>query len=223
MNSDQKGINLKSKIASLYAYMANRLHIKKSPKLILTNDETNSKKLFGYTAYYDKDTKTVRVYLTNRHPSDIMRSFAHEIIHHWQNERGQLGGQETETQKHYTQNDPHMRKKEMEAYLLGNILFRDWQDEQRYGSPEKEPFLVALNENVAITDPTKLKTIIRQVMEKLVANNIIATYNRDLSSGQMKAPDFIEEFSHRIFSELQSQIQRINDKGNWENQPNMVS
>ena len=28
----------------------------------------------------------------------------------------------------YAQDDPHMRKMEMEAYLKGNLLFRDWED-----------------------------------------------------------------------------------------------
>ena len=28
----------------------------------------------------------------------------------------------------YAQDDKHMRKMEMEAYLKGNLLFRDWED-----------------------------------------------------------------------------------------------
>lgn len=220
MDKLQRGTNLKSRIGSLYTYMANRLKIRQAPKLTLTNDPTNANNPYGFTGYYDHKNKSVRVYMTDRHPSDILRSFAHEIIHHWQNERGQLGN---ETGEHYTQKDPHLRKKEMEAYLLGNIIFRDWQDEQRYGPPEKTPFLVSLNENIAVTNPMKLKDIIKWTIDHLIANNIIATYNRDLSSGQMKAEDFAEDFATRISSELQSQIQRINDKGNWENQPGMVS
>ena len=41
-------------------------------------------------------------------------------------ERGDLdGGSNSPT---YAQDDPHMRKMEMEAYLKGNLLFRDWED-----------------------------------------------------------------------------------------------
>jgi hypothetical protein len=207
-------LNLKSRVAGLYAYIAQCLKIKKTPKLTFTNNPTNAKNPYGFTGYYNNKDNSIRVF-----PTDILRSFAHEVIHHWQNERGQLGN---DTGEHYTQNDPHLRKKEMEAYLLGNILFRDWQDEQRYGPPEENPFLMTINENVVVTDPMKLKDIIKWTIDHLIANNIIATYNRDLSSGQMKAEDFAEEFATRISSELQSQIQRINDKGNWENQPQMV-
>ena len=28
----------------------------------------------------------------------------------------------------YAQDDQHLRKMEMEAYLKGNLLFRDWED-----------------------------------------------------------------------------------------------
>jgi hypothetical protein len=220
MDTLQKGSNLKSKLAGLYAYMANRLKIKQSPKLILTSDPTNASKPFGMTGYYNHQDRSVTVYITNRHPTDILRSFAHEIIHHWQNERGQLT---SETKPHYTQQDPQLRKKEMEAYLLGNILFRDWQDEQRYGPPETTPFLVSLNENMTVTNPTKLKDIIKRMVQELVANKIIANVNRNLSSGGMQAEDFIENFADKISSELTRQVDTINNKSNWENQGSMVS
>ena len=31
------------------------------------------------------------MYITDRHPKDILRSFAHEMIHHMQNMQGRLG------------------------------------------------------------------------------------------------------------------------------------
>jgi hypothetical protein len=142
MNDTQNSANLKSKLGSLYAYMSRRLHIKNTPKLKLTNDFENSKKSFGVTGYYEPASQLVNIFITERHPTDILRSFAHEIVHHWQNERGQL---KSVSSSQYTQKDLHMRKKEMEAYLLGNILFRDWQDEKRYGSPKKAPMLVSLD------------------------------------------------------------------------------
>ena len=62
-----------------------------------------------------------------RHPKDICRSFSHELVHHHQNERGdlKLGDASSPT---YAQDNKHMRKMEMEAYLKGNLLFRDWED-----------------------------------------------------------------------------------------------
>ena len=67
------------------------------------------------------------LFITDRHPKDICRSFAHELVHHHQNERGDLNMGDA-SQATYAQDDPHMRKMEMEAYLKGNMLFRDWED-----------------------------------------------------------------------------------------------
>jgi hypothetical protein len=216
----QKSSNLKNKLGSLYGYMARRLKIQQAPKLTLTNDPVNAKQPFGFTGHYDHENRAIKVYITDRHPTDILRSFAHEIIHDWQNERGQLSDHD---KKGYAQQDPQLRKKEMEAYLLGNIVFRDWQDEQRYGPPVQEPFLVSLDENIQITNPTKLKDVIKQMVQGLVADKIIDTYNRGLSSGGMQTPDFTDEFADKISAELGRQIDTINNKSNWENQGAMVS
>ena len=125
---------LKKRLAGLYSYMAKKLGIKGAPKIYLTHSSGNSKKPFGLTGYYNPDSKQIKVYTTNRHPTDILRSFAHELIHHWQHEKGTLElKNKNEGHEHYAQKDPNLRKREMEAYLLGNIMFRDWQDEQRYG------------------------------------------------------------------------------------------
>jgi len=135
---------LKRQLGSLYMYLAKHLGIRQPPaKIIFTKNQKNADNPFGLTAYYDHKEKTIRLYITDRHETDILRSFAHEVIHHWQNERGTLNppGKPEPVQKHYAQSDPNLRKREMEAYLFGNILFRDWQDENRYGAPATPPVL----------------------------------------------------------------------------------
>ena len=82
--------DLKVKFASLYAYLSRHLGITEPPKLVLTKNEENAKNPFGFTGYYDHETKTIRLYVTGRHDTDVLRSFAHEVIHHWQNLRGTL-------------------------------------------------------------------------------------------------------------------------------------
>ena len=72
-------------------------------------------------------SQRIVLFITNRHPKDICRSFAHELIHHVQNLRGDLDKGDMSSPK-YAQEDDHMRKMEMEAYLKGNMLFRDWED-----------------------------------------------------------------------------------------------
>ena len=95
---------------------------------VITTDEENSQKVFGRTAHYDPGEQTIVIFITNRHPKDILRSFCHELIHHVQNERGDLemGDASSPT---YAQDDEHMRKMEKEAYLEGNLLLRDHEDQ----------------------------------------------------------------------------------------------
>jgi hypothetical protein len=127
-------------MALLSSYIAWRLGIKQMPSLILKRNVENAKKDFGYTGDYERINKRIRIFITDRHPNDVLRTFAHELIHHWQNERGVLQpSNEGSENPSYAQNDDHLRKCEYEAYLFGNILFRDWQDANRHGSPATQP------------------------------------------------------------------------------------
>ena len=120
-------MELKEALVEIYKSLKERLGIEKDPKLILKNDIENSKNIFGRTAYYAPDSEVVVLYITGRHPKDICRSFAHELIHHHQNERGDLNLGDASS-PNYAQEDGHMRKMEMEAYLKGNMMFRDFED-----------------------------------------------------------------------------------------------
>lgn len=131
---------LVEQIKNLLKYMVESLKIKSPPsKLILKNCKENAEKEWGYTGNYNPNDKSITLFITDRHHVDILRTFAHEVIHHWQNENGNLivGGKkdvgpDTENPQ-YAQKDPHLRKMEKQAYLLGNMIFRDFEDMERYG------------------------------------------------------------------------------------------
>ena len=53
-----------------------------------------------------------------------MRSFAHEMVHHMQNIEGRLGNIDTTN----TNESDALLELEKEAYLEGNIVFRNWED-----------------------------------------------------------------------------------------------
>ena len=124
-------MKFKEAFNNLYQDAKEKYNIQKAPKLILRQDEDNAKKIFGRTAYYDSGKQEIVVFITNRHPKDILRAYCHELIHHVQNERGDLdkGNMSSPT---YAQDDDHMRKMEMEAYLKGNLLLRDFEDNFKY-------------------------------------------------------------------------------------------
>mgnify|MGYP001215583085 FL=1 len=120
-------MELKEALGEIYKVAREKFDIQQAPKLILKQDEENAEGIFGQTAYYNPTDMSIVLFITDRHPKDICRSFAHELVHHHQNERGDLEMGDA-TSPTYAQDDKHMRKMEMEAYLKGNMLFRDWED-----------------------------------------------------------------------------------------------
>ena len=120
-------MELKEALKEIYKVAKEQYSLENTPKLHLKQDEENAQGIFGKTAYYEPTEHSIVLYITNRHPKDICRSFSHELVHHHQNERGDLDMGDTSSPT-YAQDDPHMRKMEMEAYLKGNLLFRDWED-----------------------------------------------------------------------------------------------
>jgi len=120
-----------------YPYAQNRLGFDKPAQIEFLNDPQNAEDPLGKTAYYDPETMTVSVYIVDRHPKDILRSLSHELVHHTQNCRGEfVDGIAAEDG--YAQNNEHLREMEREAYEMGNLVFRDWEDEVKAQKPQKE-------------------------------------------------------------------------------------
>ena len=104
-----------------------QMGFKEPPKLFLKGSESNAADPLGKTAYYDPKNKSITVYITGRHPKDVMRSISHELVHHTQNCRGDFANV-GEMGEDYAQNNKHLREMEREAYEKGNLCFRDWSD-----------------------------------------------------------------------------------------------
>lgn len=118
-------------LAELFKHLQKELQLKTIPKIYLMSDQKNANKILGKTGYYDPHTRTVHIFITDRHPKDCLRTFSHECVHHWQHENEKLETSRTkkeESDPQYAQHNPWLRQMEKQAYLLGNILFRDWED-----------------------------------------------------------------------------------------------
>ena len=121
----QETPSLTKYMASLLEYMIDQgLKITPLPEIKTIRDEANAKDLFGRTAYYDPNNKEVVLYIEGRHDKDILRSFSHEMIHHMQNLEGRLGSIKTTN----TNESEDLAEIEKEAYLMGNMTFRNWED-----------------------------------------------------------------------------------------------
>ena len=114
-------------IDDLVSHIKGELGFKAEPAITLQDDPDNAGNTLGKTAFYSPADKVITIYVTSRHPKDIMRSIAHETVHHAQNERGEFDNI-SEMGEGYAQNDEHLRNMEKEAYLKGNMCFRDWED-----------------------------------------------------------------------------------------------
>lgn len=112
-------------MGSILEYMIDEgMKIEPLPSIKLKEDNVQAADFFGRTAYYDPSSKEIVLYTKGRHPKDVMRSFSHEMVHHMQNLEGKI--QDIHTQN--TNEDGNLSKLEEEAYLLGNMLFRNWED-----------------------------------------------------------------------------------------------
>ncbi len=118
---------LKPLISKFLPFAQERMGFDKPPRLFLKNDSKNAGNPLGKTAFYDPAQKSVTLYTTGRHPKDVMRSLSHELVHHTQNCRGDFDNT-GEMGEGYAQNDEHLREMEREAYEVGNMCFRDWED-----------------------------------------------------------------------------------------------
>jgi hypothetical protein len=133
-NSDFDITEIEDLIQDLFSFSRKRFGFKKPPVLNLVTDENNTSPL-GKTAHYDPNNMSITIYVDGRHPKDIMRSFSHELVHHRQNENGMFNNLQGDSGKGYAQSDPHLRKMEKEAYLKGNMCFRDWEDGYKSSNP----------------------------------------------------------------------------------------
>ena len=125
-----KSVTEKSEVPKYTKYMASVLEymidegmkVTPLPEIKINRDEANASNFFGKTAYYDPNVKEIVLFVEGRHPKDIVRSFVHEMIHHMQNLEGRLGNIGTTN----TNEDDDLLEIEKEAYLKGNITFRNF-------------------------------------------------------------------------------------------------
>lgn len=94
-------IDKQSIIQDFLRYAAQELGIESLPKIHLVYDNAFAKSNHSFGAYRP-DLGELHVYVSNRNLADILRTFAHELVHHRQLELGMemdgSTGSETENQ-----------------------------------------------------------------------------------------------------------------------------
>ena len=159
-NSNVDVSQLENIVARFYPYVKQKLNFNKDAKLNLVSDPENSKDPWGKTAYYNPNSMEITVFVDNRHPKDMLRSISHELVHHAQNCRGEFD-QAQALEPGYAQKDPHMRRMEGEAYLLGNgFLVRDFED------------YLKSQQNQNLTENKKMKGLTNEQLKSVLENTI---------------------------------------------------
>ena len=132
---DPVNFDFKPLIHSLTRSMENDgLQLKPYPKVkFIHTDYANADNFFGKTAYYDPSNKEIVLYTLGRHPKDILRSYAHELIHVHQDNEDRLHDVQTDD----INEDDYLEQLEREAYEEGNIAFRSWTNRI---TNQKDPF-----------------------------------------------------------------------------------
>ena len=158
-------------IGSLLEYMLDqKMAITPLPEVKLRRDISEASNFFGKTAYYNPANNEIVLFVEGRHPKDVVRSFSHEMIHHMQNLDGRLGNIGTSD----TNKDNNLLELEKEAYLMGNITFRNWEDQIK-------------NEN---------KDLVSEIISKPVDTNI-----KEIAQDYFGLKDFVSEVAKGIINE----------------------
>ncbi len=153
---------LKKYIKELYNYACEHLRkIDRKPKIFLKEDLENADDIFGKTGFYDPHSEQIFLYTAERHPKDVLRSLAHELVHHEQNCRGdteRLDLSKTASDPAYASHDEGLREMEREAFERGNMIFRDWCDGKKLErTKEKDKIVMSESKKVVVKD-TKEET-----------------------------------------------------------------
>jgi len=82
------GKGKKDRITEFVKFVKKELDLEKCPTIVLQNGKGNLKTTANYD--YTKENKVIRVNAKNRAMVDVMRSIAHEMVHHKQFEQGRL-------------------------------------------------------------------------------------------------------------------------------------
>ncbi len=78
----------KEKLGKFVKFVKDQLELKQVPKIVIQNGRKDLKTTANYN--YNLDDKVIKVNAKNRMLVDVMRSIAHEMVHHKQYEQGRL-------------------------------------------------------------------------------------------------------------------------------------
>ena len=191
-------------VTSLLPYAQKRLGFNKPPVINFLQDEENSSNPLGKTGYYEPTTKEINVFISNRHPKDILRSVAHELVHYNQDCNGRFSDSlfSKLQEAKYAQNNTELRNFEKEAYLHGNMIFRDWEDNYKNKS----------NKTITIIrNPNKMnENQLRNIISKMISE-IAEETKKDKKEEEQRATPKVKDSAKKYLKFKRSTIAEVED------------
>ena len=125
---------------SLYKFMKKKFNFDKTPRILFKENNENAEKVLGKTGYYHPEVCEISIFITGRHPKDVLRSLAHELIHHIQVFEGKMENHHAApaSDPNYILHDKHLKEMERDAFERGNIAFREWEAYTKMGKTLEE-------------------------------------------------------------------------------------
>ena len=196
-------------VQNFYSFAKKKLGFEPDAAVDFISDPENAKNPLGKTAYYNPSTYKITIYIDGRHLKDILRSISHELVHHAQNCRGDFDV-EYDAGEGYAQKDPHLRKMEKEAYLLGSgIHFRDWEDQYKLGEQVMKEWKKAEHFEI---DEKLLKEEKKPKKEKLKKKRVIVVKEK---KEKQKNEDLVllekKEAADELKESFNTRHQRLNE------------
>lgn len=171
----------KNLLSHFYGFAKEYLGLNKEAAINFVSDPINSSDILGKTAHYDPSNFSVTVYVDGRHPKDILRSISHELVHHRQNCQGKMN-EPRSTQPGYAQADEHLRGLEKEAYLVGNMCFRDWEDKYKANREVKTIYESTIRnfikERINMKSNDELRNIVKEAVTKVLNKRTLKEFDR---------------------------------------------
>jgi len=182
----------------LINFMKKELKFDRDPKINFENSETNAHNVLGKTGYYDPNNEEITVFITKRHPKDILRSLAHELIHHSQVCEGRMDPDKTASaaDENYILHDNYLKDLEEDAFSRGNLIFRKWEANKKMKIADQ------IKEHFARLDEAKKKK--NKKGKKLTTKQ----YNKakKMATSMEKKQGYSAEKAHKIaYSQVQKE------------------
>lgn len=134
---DFKLLNKYIKDVTNYFSDSKRIKLKPFPKVKFVH--TTEYHPLEKTGKYNHKKNTIYIYnVEGRGLIDILRTYAHELIHRSEHLTGQIVKHKDPKDPKYAEHDKHMRKMERKAYEKGSMYLRDFLDHVRYDEDKKD-------------------------------------------------------------------------------------